>query len=65
MSVLIVVYLFALGLIFGSFINAWVWRLRQQLDDDGEPKKLSKSSVKNFLFCMGEACARAVSMFWL
>ena len=41
MRVLIVIYLFVLGLIFGSYINAWVWRLRQQLDDNGEPKKLS------------------------
>ncbi len=31
-----------LGLILGSFVNAWVWRLSQKLDKDGNPKKLSK-----------------------
>lgn len=30
-----------LGIICGSFVNALVWRLRQQLTDDGEPRKLS------------------------
>ena len=35
-----------LGLIFGSFVNALVWRLRQQLNDDGEPKKLSTKRKK-------------------
>lgn len=30
------------GLVFGSFVNAWVWRLSQKLDKDGNPKKLSK-----------------------
>lgn len=29
-----------LGLVGGSFVNAWVWRLHEQLDDDGNPKKL-------------------------
>ena len=29
-----------LGLVMGSFVNAWVWRLHEQLDDDGNPKKL-------------------------
>jgi prepilin signal peptidase PulO-like enzyme (type II secretory pathway) len=55
MSILIVVYLFALGLIFGSFINAWVWRLRQQLDDDGEPKKLSKKQRKELSILHGRS----------
>lgn len=41
MSIIILVALAVSGLIFGSFINALVWRLRQKLDDDGEPKKLS------------------------
>jgi prepilin signal peptidase PulO-like enzyme (type II secretory pathway) len=31
-----------LGLVFGSFVNAWVWRLSQKLDKDGNLKKLSK-----------------------
>lgn len=31
-----------LGLVFGSFINAWVWRVRQQINDDGEARKLTK-----------------------
>ncbi len=39
---LVAVFLFILGIIFGSFINALVWRLREQLDDDGNLKQLSK-----------------------
>lgn len=27
---------------WGSFVNAWVWRLHEQLDEDGNAKKLSK-----------------------
>lgn len=34
-----------LGLVMGSFVNAWVWRLHEQLDDDGNPKKLSKKKA--------------------
>lgn len=30
-----------LGIVCGSFVNALVWRLHQQLTDDGEPRKLS------------------------
>lgn len=36
---MIYVVLFVLGLCLGSFINALVWRLRQQLDDDGNLRK--------------------------
>lgn len=35
-----------LGLVFGSFVNAWVWRLRQTLDDEGEPRKLTTKQKK-------------------
>ncbi len=35
-----------LGLILGSFINAWVWRLSKQIDDEGEPKKLTAKQKK-------------------
>ncbi len=48
-------YLFVLGLIFGSFVNAWVWRLRQQLDDDGEPKKLSKKQCTELSITRGRS----------
>jgi leader peptidase (prepilin peptidase)/N-methyltransferase len=34
--------LLLLGLVLGSFVNAWVWRLSQKLDKDGNPRKLSK-----------------------
>lgn len=42
MSISLLVLFALFGVIFGSFINALVWRLRQQLDDDGGPRKLSK-----------------------
>ena len=35
-----------LGLVFGSFINALVWRLSQQLDKNGDAKKLSAKKKK-------------------
>lgn len=35
-----------LGLVFGSFVNAWVWRLSQKLDKDGNPKKLTSKQKK-------------------
>ena len=35
-----------LGLVFGSFVNAWVWRLSQKLDKDGNPKKLTHKQKK-------------------
>lgn len=41
-TVMIIAFLFIIGVVFGSFVNALVWRLRQQLDADGEPKHLSK-----------------------
>lgn len=37
MVIMVYIYLLVLGLCFGSFVNAWVWRLRQQ-----EDKVLSK-----------------------
>lgn len=46
MSVLTILLLFVYGLVAGSFVNAWVWRLRQQLDDDGNAKKLSVKQRK-------------------
>ena len=35
-----------LGLVMGSFVNAWVWRLHEQLDEDGNPKKLTKKKAE-------------------
>ena len=35
-----------LGLVFGIFVNAWVWRLSQKLDKDGNPKKLTSKQKK-------------------
>ena len=36
------IFIAIVGLGLGSFVNAWVWRTRQVLDDDGNSKKLSK-----------------------
>ena len=38
---MIILVLVGLGLCLGSFVNALVWRLRQQLNDEGQPRKLS------------------------
>ena len=36
-----------LGLILGSFINAWVWRLSKQIDEQGDPRKLTAKQKKD------------------
>lgn len=42
-SILLMIFLIiSFGLVFGSFINAWVWRLHEQIDKNGNPKKLTK-----------------------
>ena len=43
------------GLIFGSFINAWVWRLYEQLNKDGNPKKISKKKQKELSIATGRS----------
>ena len=43
------------GLIFGSFINAWVWRLHEQLNKDGNPKKISKKKQKELSIATGRS----------
>lgn len=48
MSGLLLLLLFVLGLIFGSFIGALVWRLHKTLDKDGNKKKLSKKEAKKY-----------------
>jgi prepilin signal peptidase PulO-like enzyme (type II secretory pathway) len=55
MSIVVITYLFIIGIIFGSFINAWVWRLRQQLNDDGEPIKLSNKQRKELSILHGRS----------
>lgn len=55
MNVLIIIYLAVFGLIFGSFINAIVWRLHQQLDDDGNPKKLSAKKRRELSISKGRS----------
>ena len=47
--------LFILGILFGSFINALVWRLHEQLDDDGNPKKLTKKQAKELSITKGRS----------
>lgn len=44
-----------LGLAFGSFVNAWVWRTRQVLDDAGEPKKLNKKEKAEYSILKGRS----------
>lgn len=55
MSILLVVELFVFGLIFGSFINALVWRTHEQLDEDGNAKKLSKKKQKELSIIKGRS----------
>lgn len=42
------VYVTVIGLISGSFINAWVWRLSKQLDSEGNKKNLPKFDKKKY-----------------
>lgn len=41
-ELLTIIWLAVVGVMFGSFVNAFVWRWRQTHDDDGNRKKLSK-----------------------
>jgi prepilin signal peptidase PulO-like enzyme (type II secretory pathway) len=45
----------AVGLCLGSFVNALVWRLSQQLDSEGEPKKLSKKTKADLSIAKGRS----------
>lgn len=47
--------LFILGVCLGSFVNALVWRLSQQLDEDGEPKKLTKKQKAELSIATGRS----------
>lgn len=49
------VFIAFLGVILGSFINAFVWRLRQQLDDDGVPRKLSAAQKRKLSITKGRS----------
>jgi prepilin signal peptidase PulO-like enzyme (type II secretory pathway) len=56
MSELIKIIIIAfLGLVFGSFVNAWVWRLGQKLDKDGNPKKLTRKQKKTLSIATGRS----------
>lgn len=44
-----------IGLAFGSFVNALVWRLHEQLDKDGNPKKLSKKRATELSISKGRS----------
>lgn len=52
---LIIIGLFLLGLIFGSFVNAWVWRLGKQLDANGDPKKLTNAQKQQYSITKGRS----------
>lgn len=45
-DVIKIIIITSLGLVLGSFINAWVWRLSKQIDEEGEPKKLTAKQKK-------------------
>ncbi len=48
-----------LGLCLGSFVNALVWRLSQQLDADGDPKELTKKQSADLSITKGRSmCPR-------
>jgi leader peptidase (prepilin peptidase)/N-methyltransferase len=49
------IYVFLIGLAFGSFINALVWRLSEQLDSAGNRKKLSKTQKKDLSIVTGHS----------
>ena len=55
MDMLIIVGLFLLGLVFGSFVNAWVWRLGKQLDANGDPKKLTNAQKQQYSITKGRS----------
>lgn len=55
MSISLLMFLFIVGIILGSFINALVWRLRQQLDDDGNYKKLSDKKTREVSIVHGRS----------
>jgi prepilin signal peptidase PulO-like enzyme (type II secretory pathway) len=55
MHVLIGIYIAVIGAIVGSFINALVWRMHQQLDDEGNPKKLSKKKLNELSIIKGRS----------
>lgn len=55
MSTLPFIVLFSLGILFGSFINAWAWRVRQQIDDDGEPIKLNSKNKAEYSVLKGRS----------
>lgn len=48
-------FIAVVGICLGSFINALVWRLSQQLDADGEPKKLSAKKAKDLSIAKGRS----------
>lgn len=52
---MIYVILGFLGLAFGSFINAFVYRLHEKLDDDGNTKKISAKQKKDLSILKGRS----------
>lgn len=52
---MIYVILGFLGLAFGSFINAFVYRLHEKLDDDGNTKKISAKQKKDLSIVKGRS----------
>ena len=45
MDIIKIVFVGILGLLLGSFVNAWVW-LSQQIDEEGQPKINSQTKKK-------------------
>ncbi len=52
---MIILFVAIVGLCLGSFINALAWRLSQQIDDEGEPMKLSAKNAKELSIAHGRS----------
>lgn len=55
MHVTYIIFIFVFGLCLGSFINALVWRLSEQLDENGDQKKLSKKQRADLSIAKGRS----------
>jgi len=52
---IVIVLVGAVGVMFGSFVGAFVWRWRQTHDDDGNKRKLSKRKAAELSIATGRS----------
>lgn len=52
---MVMLVIFVLGITLGSFVNALVWRLHEQLNEEGETKKLSKTKKAELSILKGRS----------